>query len=137
MNSSSFHPVRRSYAPAPVCYGGGFVFPELNDGMPWRTPEEWAALLDENDVQCEWPGCDALAVTMMVVEKATPFLCEMHKMVCTSSARARAILKDHFVDMVLILSYGKPKSRGKVIPSELSVPYVRRLTLPKLGQNTA
>lgn len=148
MSSSSFHPVRRKYEPAPVCHGGGFVFPELNNGIPWRTPDEWAELLDENDVQCEWPECEALATTLMVVEQFTPFLCATHSRACEIIPAARRTLKDHFRDIVLVLSYGTPKSRGIVVPKELSVPYVPydqrthvqraptpRLQLPKLGQN--
>lgn len=157
--TSSRHPVQREYLPAPVCHGGGFVFPELNDGIPWFTPSEWERMLEENDIECEWPECESVASTLLVVEGFTPFLCALHSRWCESGGPisrvvARRTIKDHLTDKVLVISYGSPRSREPKVSRQLSEPYVpfdqrvhtpppqkrepvRVLSLPKLGQNTA
>jgi hypothetical protein len=122
-------------------YGGGFTLVDLNLDEPIPNPDWLRIKLIAEDVECEYPACDAYAITVLKIPKHYPYLCNEHHALCTGDLGpwARRALRDALVDEILETSFGLMRTPRDAIKAKPLVLTQQRIpaTLfvsPEFGQ---
>lgn len=95
--------------------GYGFVLVDLDTPHPRPDPVWLKEQLALREVECEFPRCEDLAVTFVVLQNPwVPFVCKLHELACThhiASFRIQAVrtIADAMLDEILLTNFDKPR----------------------------
>lgn len=120
------------YTPPDAILGGGARLANLADPIA-RPDSQWLKVqLERAGIECEFPGCEAIAVTMVTLtgKKFSPFVCQLHGQEALRYRHVSNELIAAMTDEILLTSYGSISGWRKVQLKE-SMPTFDR---PQLGQ---